>query len=125
MSAAGPMPGAVRILGMRFWGRHGADPRERERDQPIDLDVEIACDLKLAAASDALADAVDYGAVYKVCERIVTHESFVLLEALADRVARAILADPRVDSVTVRARKPRLLAGATPEVELRLRGGGS
>ena len=121
MSGAGSKPGAIRIMGMRFWGKHGADPGERERDQPIDLDVEIACDLGVAAAADSLAHTIDYSAVYELCERIVTVESFVLLEALADRVAQAILADARVESVTVRARKPRLLDGATPEVELCLR----
>jgi 7,8-dihydroneopterin aldolase/epimerase/oxygenase len=121
MSGAGSNFGAIRITGMRFWGKHGADPGERERDQPVDLDVDIACDLSVSAMSDALVDTVDYGAIFKLCERIVTQESFALLETLADRVARAILADAKVESVTVRARKPRLLDGATPEVELRLR----
>ncbi len=121
MSPQAREPGAIRLSGMRFWGKHGADARERERDQPIDVDLEISCELDVAAASDALADTVDYSAVYRTCERIVTTQSFALLEALADRIAQVVLEDPRVLAVAVRVRKPRLLDGATPEVELRRR----
>lgn len=113
--------GAIRIVGMRFWGRHGADAQEREREQPIDVDVEIAADLSLAASSDNLADAIDYAAVHRACAQIVVGESFALLEALADRIARTIASRPGVDEVIVRVRKPRLLDGATPEIELRRR----
>ena len=121
MSAREPEPGAIRLSGMRFWGKHGADPGERERDQPIDVDLEISCDVSRAAASGALADTVDYAEVYRTCERIVTQESCVLLEELAGRIAAAVFADRRVEGLSVRVRKPRLLDGATPEVELRRR----
>ncbi len=104
---------------MRFWGKHGANPGERDRTQPIDVDLEIVADVAKAAASDALADTIDYAVLQHICERIVTQQSFALLEALADRIAREVGADSRVASVTVRVRKPRLLDGATPEVELR------
>ncbi len=112
-------PGTIRINGMRFWGKHGADAAERERDQPIDVDLEIDCDLARAAASDALADTIDYSALYRTCERIVTGQSCALLEALAERIAQAVCEDRRVLALIVRVRKPRLLEGATPEVELR------
>ena len=105
---------------MRFWGRHGALASEREHEQPIDVDIEVRSDLSRALATDALADTVDYARVHKICEDIVTRESCALLEALAGRIARAVLAVERVESVTVRVRKPRLLDGATPEVELQL-----
>jgi 7,8-dihydroneopterin aldolase/epimerase/oxygenase len=121
VNAAESTPGAIRILGMRFWGRHGTLEHERTREQPIDLDVELTCDLLPAASSDALADTLDYATIYSACERVVTKESFALLEALAARIARMLLQDPRVHAVRVRARKPRLFDGATPEIELQLR----
>jgi 7,8-dihydroneopterin aldolase/epimerase/oxygenase len=111
--------GVIRISGMRFFGKHGANAGERDRDQPIDVDLEISVNLEHAAISDALKDTVDYGALYQTCQRIVTQQSFVLLEALADRIVQAVCQDSRVEDVTVRVRKPRLLEGATPEVELR------
>ena len=112
-------PGAIRILGMRFWGRHGADPGERDRPQPIDVDVDMTCDLQAAAASDDLADTIDYAGVYRRCERVVSEGSYTLLESIAGHIMTAVMHDSRVLEATVRVRKPRLLDGATPEVELR------
>ena len=103
---------------MRFWGRHGATDLERASPQEIELDVELVADCERAAVSDRLADAVDYVDAYRICERIVTERSFALLEALAGECLRELLRDPRVERATVRARKPGLLDGATPEVEL-------
>jgi 7,8-dihydroneopterin aldolase/epimerase/oxygenase len=119
MSAQTGGPDAIRIHGMRFWGKHGAAAAEREQDQPIDVDLEIRGDLTRAAASDALADTIDYSALYRACERVVTGQSCTLLEALAERIAQAVFDDSRIVALVVRVRKPRLLDGATPEVELR------
>ena len=110
--------GVIRIQGMRFWGRHGANPGERDRAQPIDVDVAMQVDFGQAIAGDDLTKTIDYAAVFAACEHIVTLQSFVLLESLADACLTALLADPRVESATVRVRKPRLLDGATPEIEL-------
>lgn len=112
--------GHIRINGMRFWGRHGARPNEKDRTQPIDVDVDIAADLAKSSTSDSLADALDYDGVYAMCERIVTGQSFTLLEALARRIGESILEDARVREAVIRVRKPRLLNGATPEIEIRL-----
>jgi dihydroneopterin aldolase len=109
---------AVRIRRMRFWGRHGATPDERLSPQEIELDVEIAADCSAAAVSDDLSDAVDYDAVYRICERVVTQKSFALLEALANACLDEILSDRRIDRATIRARKPGFFDGATPEIEL-------
>ncbi|HEV2878532.1 MAG TPA: dihydroneopterin aldolase [Candidatus Eremiobacteraceae bacterium] len=119
MSNEASQNSVIRINGMRFFGKHGANAGERDRDQPIDVDLEISVNLERAAISDALKDTVDYGALYRTCEQIVTQQSFALLEALADRIVQAVCQDSRVIDVIVRVRKPRLLEGATPEVELR------
>jgi dihydroneopterin aldolase len=108
----------IRIRDMRFWGRHGHNPGERDHPQPIDIDVELQLDCGPAIASDDLAKTIDYDAVFKACEAVVTERSFVLLESVAAACLTALLADLRVESATVRVRKPRLLDGATPEIEL-------
>lgn len=108
----------IRVRRMRFWGRHGVPADERSSPQEIDVDVEAVTDVSKSAASDRIDDAVDYDALYKICERVVTHESFALLEALAQACLREIMADRRIERATVRVRKPGLLSGATPEVEL-------
>ena len=119
MSSETPHRGTIRIRDMRFWGKHGANSGERNREQPIDVDVEIGIDLAPAASSDDLSDTLDYSAVYTACSQIVTQQSYALLEALADRIAAALCQYPKVIEVLVRVRKPRLLEGATPEIELR------
>ncbi|HKW45116.1 MAG TPA: dihydroneopterin aldolase [Candidatus Eremiobacteraceae bacterium] len=112
------MPAIIRIRDMRFWGRHGANPGERDRAQPIDVDVELRFDAARAVAGDDLAQTIDYDAAFKACERVVSERSFTLLESIAGACLDALFEDARVQSATVRVRKPRLLDGATPEVEL-------
>jgi dihydroneopterin aldolase len=112
------MSDTIRISGMRFWGKHGALEGEREHAQPIDVDLELAVDCASAARSDSLADAVDYRAAFAACEKVVTKRSFALLEALGDACLQAVFSDKRIQRATIRVRKPRLLDGATPEIEL-------
>ena len=103
---------------MRFWGKHGAASVERERPQPIDLDVELAVDYPKAATTDELNDTLDYDRLYRGLEKIVTQRSFALLEALAGACLDLVLENVRVKRATVCVRKPRLLDGATPEIEM-------
>jgi dihydroneopterin aldolase len=112
------MSGIIRVRKMRFWGRHGVGDDERSRPQEIELDVEVLADVSKAASSDKFANAIDYDGLYRTCERVVTQRSFALLEALADACIAEIMTDARVERATVRVRKPGLLDGATPEVEL-------
>lgn len=65
-------------------------------------------DLGAAAASDALADTVDYGMLCTLVEGVVGSGHVTLLEHLASRLADAVLgADHRISSVTVWVRKLR------------------
>jgi len=110
--------GIIRVRQMRFWGAHGVTPEERSGPQEIVMDVELVADCARAAISDDLADAVDYDGIYRICERHATQSSYALLEALAGACLRDIMADRRIDRATVRVRKPNLIEGASPEVEI-------
>lgn len=103
------MPGADRISigGLRVLGTHGVLAEERARAQPFELDLDLEVDLGPAARSDDLADTVDYAAAVDAARRVVAGGGFALLEALAQAVAEAVLADPRVVAVTVSLRKLR------------------
>ncbi|AFV12843.1 dihydroneopterin aldolase FolB [Thermacetogenium phaeum DSM 12270] len=94
------------INGMEFYGYHGVLPAERELGQPFIIDLEISCDLKEAGESDDLAKAVDYNRVFEAVKKIVTGEPFSLIEALAERIAEAVLAEYPVAEVLVRVKKP-------------------
>jgi dihydroneopterin aldolase len=97
----------IELRGLRAVGTHGVLPEERARAQPFELDLDLDVDLGPAGVSDDLADTVDYGAVAETAARVVGEESFQLLEALAARVADALLADERIRAVTVGVRKLR------------------
>jgi len=98
----------IELRGLRASGICGALPEEQERAQPLELDLDVHTDLAPAGRSDALVDTVDYGALCRAVEHVVTTERFTLLERLATRVAEVVLdQDPRVEGVTVSVRKLR------------------
>lgn len=95
----------ILIAGVRELGVHGVLPEEQTRPQPFEVDIEMQVDLASAAESDALDDTVDYAAVCEAVSRVVSSESYSLLERLAARIAEVCCADPRVQAVTVEVRK--------------------
>lgn len=97
----------IQLRGLRVVAICGALPEERLRPQPLELDLDVTAALSDAAASDALEDTIDYGALVAAVERVVADGQFFLLEALAARVADEVLADPRAEAVTVWVRKLR------------------
>lgn len=112
----------ITLRGMRFLGRHGVGIEERMEPQPFEVDVVLSVDLRPSAASDELADTVDYAAVFGTVAEIVERQSFRLVEALAGAIADAILAAQPINEVEVAVRKPKApLPGAFETVEVRLR----
>lgn len=99
---------AIELRGLHVSGIVGVLAHERTQPQPLDIDIDIACDLATAGSSDALADTVDYGALCAATEQVVASSSFGLLEALAERIAVTLLGvDERIAAVTVSVRKLR------------------
>jgi dihydroneopterin aldolase len=95
----------ILIAGLRELGVHGVLPEEQVRPQPFQVDLEIVVDAGAAGESDELDDTVDYGAVSEAVARVVSSESYRLLERLATRIAEVCRSDPRVLGVTVEVRK--------------------
>ena len=56
----------IELRGLRVMASVGVLPEERERAQPLELDLTLSCDLAAAGYSDALDDTVDYGAIMLV-----------------------------------------------------------
>ena len=109
----------ISLAGVRVYGRHGANPGERDAEQPFDLDVRIEIDLTTASYSDELGDTLNYADLHQRVAGIVQSTSFMLLERLAAEILNAIFRDPRVVRAEVAIAKPQLLDGATPSVRLR------
>jgi len=105
-----PSGGADRIelRGLRVLGICGALAEERERPQPLEIDLDVEADLSGPGRTDSLDDTVDYGAVARAAVRVATEERFTLLEALAERIAQEVgRTQALVTSVTVAVRKLR------------------
>ncbi|MGE5591639.1 MAG: dihydroneopterin aldolase [Bacillota bacterium] len=96
----------ISLLGLAFFGYHGAYPPERQLGQRFEVDLEMALDCRPAGRSDDLNQALDYSAVYSRARQVVEGEPVNLLETLAERLAQKVLALPRVEQVVVRVRKP-------------------
>ncbi|MEO8511620.1 MAG: dihydroneopterin aldolase [Chloroflexota bacterium] len=112
----------IALRGMRFQGRHGAEPDERLEPQPFEVDVVMRLDLHPAGESDELARTIDYSIAFEIARRVVEEESFRLIETIAEMVARDLFAELAVDELEVRVRKPKApLPGAFETVEATIR----
>jgi dihydroneopterin aldolase len=96
----------IRIDGMVFTGRHGVTAEERRRGQRFEVDVELGLDLEPAARTDDLSLTVDAREVRRTVQEAVEGPSLHLVEALAARIADALLGMEGVQEVRVRVRKP-------------------
>jgi dihydroneopterin aldolase len=86
----------------------GVLAHEREREQPLEIDIDVERSFEEAALHDDLAATTDYAAVLRVATRVAREGEYLLLETLARRVAKEILAvDDAISSVTVAVRKLR------------------
>lgn len=93
------------LKGIQFYGYHGVSDVEREVGQKYAVDIEIPYDLKPAGTSDELENTVNYAKVYKLVTEVGTNENFKLIEALAEKIADAILTSLPVENVTVKVMK--------------------
>ena len=98
----------IELRALRAMGVHGAFPEERRQAQPFEIDLDVDVELATAGRSDDLRDTVDYSAVVAAAERAVGGDPCHLLEALAERIAAAVVGtDRRIRAVTVTVRKLR------------------
>jgi len=85
------------------------------------VDAEMKLSLKAACDSDDLKDTINYEAIYHTVDACVKNDKFYLIEALANSIARDILKNHPVDSITVRVRKPHApVHGVLDTVEVEL-----
>jgi dihydroneopterin aldolase len=96
----------ITLSSMRYECLIGATEEERSIPQVLEIDLIIETELSAAAASDALADTIDYGPLVTSVGRIAEGGSFTTLEGLAGRLVQdALDSAPRAAAVTVRVRK--------------------
>ncbi len=90
----------------------GIFPWERAIRQTVSLDLEMGWDIRAAAASDRIDEALDYKAVAKRVIAFVEASEFQLVETLAERIAQLILEEFSVPWLRLRVSKPGAIRGA-------------
>ncbi len=93
------------VIGVYDW--------EREIRQTVILDLEMGFDIRKAAASDDLADTLNYKAVAKRLIEFVGQSEFQLVESLAERCAAIVREEFGVEWVRLRLNKKGAVRGAT------------
>jgi dihydroneopterin aldolase len=94
------------LRGLTVRGHHGVFAHERRDGQDFVVDLTVWLDLSAAAASDELADTLDYGALAQRAAAILGGEPADLIESVAGRIADDVLTDRRVRAVEVVLHKP-------------------
>ena len=93
----------------------GVHPWEREVEQTLVVSVDMVPEtagVRKAAASDDLADALDYSAVADAITAVLRDGKFRLIETAAERVAGRLLTDFLLSWLRLELRKPITSASA-------------
>lgn len=114
------------LRGMRFDCIVGLFDFERNTPQPVELDVTMHFDTRVAAQQDRLHDTVDYSRLLGELRFVLSAGRFRLIESAAEAVAAWILMPPSADvprpqvlEVDVRLSKLVALSGkAVPTLEI-------
>ena len=85
---------------------------ERQVKQTLVFDIEMASDIRKAAATDSIEDTLNYKAIAKRLIDFVTHSEFQLVETLAERSAEIILTEFSVTWVKLQLNKKGAVRGA-------------
>lgn len=100
------MADRIVLSGLKARGHHGVYEHERRDGQDFLVDATLWLDSRPAAASDDLADTVDYGGLADRLATVVEGEPVNLIETLAARLCELCMADERVIAAEVTVHKP-------------------
>lgn len=100
------MTDRIELRGLTIRGNHGVYDQERRDGQDFVVDITVWMDLAAAAASDDLADTLDYGGLAQRAADIVAGPPRNLIETVAAEIADDAMADERIHAVEVVVHKP-------------------
>jgi len=90
----------------------GVLPHERKNPQPLILTIKLQTNLQIAAKSKNLSDTIDYFDLANKAVKIVKEGKFHLLETLAEELAKFILKNKLVRTVSLEIQKPKAIPEA-------------
>lgn len=92
------------VIGIHDW--------ERRIRQTLRLDIELGFDNRVPAASDAVADTLDYDAISRRLTAFIQASEFGLVETLAERCAQILQQEFGVRWLRLRLAKPGAVSNA-------------
>ena len=90
----------------------GIYPEERETKQPIVIDLELGKDIRPAARSGDIADALDYHALSLALVEFIEKSRYGLIEAMAEDIATLIMSQYPVSWLKLTLHKPQALSNS-------------
>lgn len=96
----------IHINGLAVDALVGVYAHERHARQPLLFDLELGFDNRIPAASDDVADAVDYAAVVEAVRAHVAARRDQLLETLLESLAQVLLERFAATELRLRVSKP-------------------
>lgn len=91
------------LIGIHAW--------EQRTPRPLIFDLELGTDIREAASSDNVRDAVDYQAVSEAVAKFTQENPVGLLETLAERLSRQLFRQFPILSLKLSINKPGAVAG--------------
>lgn len=92
------------VIGIYDW--------ERKIKQTVSIDLDMAFDIRKAAESDHIDDALNYKAVAKRIIAFVEESSFQLVETMSEQICSIVLNEFGVKWVKLRLGKPGAVSGS-------------
>ena len=92
------------VIGIYDW--------EREIRQTVSLDLDMATDIRAAAAGEDIAQTLNYKAVSKRLIAYIEAAEFLLIETMAEKVAELVLSEFPASWLRLRVGKPGAVTGA-------------
>jgi len=103
----------IEIEGLQLDCVIGVLPDERDREQPLCVDVRLDLDLGRAGKSGRIGDTVDYARLVRELRALLRFRRYKLLENAAEECAAMLLgAHPLVSTIGLRLVKPKAIHGA-------------
>jgi dihydroneopterin aldolase len=111
----------ILLEGIQVPAALGVTAAERRMRRPVLLDLAVERSLRTAGRSDRIGHTLHYKRIYEVVEDVAANQEHKLVEALGERIARAILEKFDADAVCVTVRKPKPIAGVLEHAGIRIR----
>lgn len=111
----------ILLEGIQIPAALGVTAAERKMRRPVTLDLEVEYELRAAGRSDRIGHTLHYKRIFEVVEDVATSQEHKLVEALGERIARAVLEKFDCSAVIITVRKPKPISGVLDYAGVRLR----